>query len=1156
MPDSVSAEPKFPPGGDCVFEPNMCDRKANSSRVALLTGASYWKHALHAAVGVSFMSWCFMSSIFTWPMQDIDRHEDRPKHGAGTPVWRRLGEDAAAPPRICDPGGQGTLLPLFDFEKDMAKPLRAAISLIVLLWFFIGVNVIADVFMDAIEAITSKRKVRKVHGRTVIMKAWHPTVANLSLMALGSSAPEILLAVIEIVGADFHAGQLGPSTIVGSAAFNLFVIIAICISIVPPHETRTIEFANPFIVTTLFSLFAYVWMVIVLAVISPNLVEWWEGLLTFIFFPVLVVASYAADVGTSKSSQSPHDVESNIEDAKQGLSDLRLLQQTAKAKGTPSIAVWRMQAGMMSWMKRQQDTKKDLVVGLASTKYVFDKSESKGVVHVFKSGILTSKDNLRIHYTLRLVSEDAVAKESVDEFVPRRHTACVRRSSTSSTASLALDPKTTPEGKLLSTSSVLMESDDYEAEITIDEAMFEWCTPGSCLQVELLRADPETNPGLSVNGSQYVPRQVPIIGGQNLAVVLRRGLNVAAAGELEFEKTLLQLDAPTETMVVRVKVVRKGCTATELACEYRTEEDTARYFYDFEQSAGTLVFKAGMMEQTILVTILKKERWASHDRFYVVIDGPSVKQESVCAVTVGDAKTSSQMMVAAKCMDRICNVDAIRQSVVEWKKQFWASLSVIDDDDEDAEDIGEEDGPSISDWVMHVISLPWKVLFVVVPPSCLCGGWLRFVISLIFIGMVTAVIGDLASLAGCCADVPDAITAITIVALGTSLPDTFASMLAAVGDPHADMAIGNVTGSNAVNVFLGLGLPWMLAGMHWHSNGATPEWIARYPAYHKDYPNGGFVVPAGDLAFSVAIFILFATSAIGVIWFRRKKYSAELGGPRLPAIHASILFFLFWIFYICLASWKVLSGEVEAVTMFLVLFFAFVALAGCFAVMSSFVHAHMWYHKRRQAPHCAVHAKVHTATEQDLAMERMRFHSQDLVAETSPYSAEPQVSNTPSETDVGPKKVVSKVGEASDHAVPDVVALVVGQQVENVGNEATEGFETSKLGNDAVVHDAVAQNTLPEADKTGSRSSLDASRSGRNTRNSTTKKPKTLVKRRQGKKEQNASDSKSVAPLEVSKEGSASGQKRSKNNLGNSDNDSKKSFDPEPNADQNSSADT
>ena len=81
---------------------------------------------------------------------------------------------------------------------------------------------------------------------------------------------------------------------------------------------------------------------------------------------------------------------------------------------------------------------------------------------------------------------------------------------------------------------------------------------------------------------------------------------------------------------------------------------------------------------------------------------------------------------------------------------------------------------------------------------------------------MTIVVGDLAGLFGCVIGCPPAITAITFVALGTSLPDTFASMAAAVGDATADASIGNVTGSNSVNVFLGLGMPWTIAAIYWH----------------------------------------------------------------------------------------------------------------------------------------------------------------------------------------------------------------------------------------------------------------------------------------------------------------------------------------------------
>jgi len=73
------------------------------------------------------------------------------------------------------------------------------------------------------------------------VRIWNDTVANLTLMALGSSAPEILLSCIEIIGNGFEAGDLGPGTIVGSAAFNLLVICAVCIMAIPNGEARTIR---------------------------------------------------------------------------------------------------------------------------------------------------------------------------------------------------------------------------------------------------------------------------------------------------------------------------------------------------------------------------------------------------------------------------------------------------------------------------------------------------------------------------------------------------------------------------------------------------------------------------------------------------------------------------------------------------------------------------------------------------------------------------------------------------------------------------------------------------------------------------------------------------------------------------------------------------
>ena len=76
-----------------------------------------------------------------------------------------------------------------------------------------------------------------------------------------------------------------------------------------------------------------------------------------------------------------------------------------------------------------------------------------------------------------------------------------------------------------------------------------------------------------------------------------------------------------------------------------------------------------------------------------------------------------------------------------------------------------------------------------------------------------------ANVFGCLVNLKPAVNAITLVAMGTSLPDLFASKTAAVQEEHADNSLGNVTGSNSVNVFLGLGLPWSIAAIYWTAKG-------------------------------------------------------------------------------------------------------------------------------------------------------------------------------------------------------------------------------------------------------------------------------------------------------------------------------------------------
>lgn len=115
--------------------------------------------------------------------------------------------------------------------------------------------------------------------------------------------------------------------------------------------------------------------------------------------------------------------------------------------------------------------------------------------------------------------------------------------------------------------------------------------------------------------------------------------------------------------------------------------------------------------------------------------------------------------------------------------------------------------------------------------------------------------------------------------------DTFASKVAAINDEYADSSVGNVTGSNAVNVFLGIGIAWTIATI--------------YHAAKGDY----FKVEAGSLGFSVTIFCVCAFVCIITMLLRRAPaVGGELGGPvRLKYMTSALLFFL-WLFYVMMSS--------------------------------------------------------------------------------------------------------------------------------------------------------------------------------------------------------------------------------------------------------------
>merc|ERR1712088_538128 len=113
------------------------------------------------------------------------------------------------------------------------------------------------------------------------------------------------------------------------------------------------------------------------------------------------------------------------------------------------------------------------------------------------------------------------------------------------------------------------------------------------------------------------------------------------------------------------------------------------------------------------------------------------------------------------------NVDDMRVHNETWAQQLKDAMNVNG---------GDIDNASAADYVMHFLTFGFKIIFALIPPAGMWGGWPCFFVSLGMIGLLTAIVGDLANIFGCLVGLKPSVTAITFVALGTSLPDTIASI--------------------------------------------------------------------------------------------------------------------------------------------------------------------------------------------------------------------------------------------------------------------------------------------------------------------------------------------------------------------------------------------
>nr|XP_060610472.1 sodium/calcium exchanger 1 isoform X1 [Anolis sagrei ordinatus]XP_060610473.1 sodium/calcium exchanger 1 isoform X1 [Anolis sagrei ordinatus]XP_060610474.1 sodium/calcium exchanger 1 isoform X1 [Anolis sagrei ordinatus]XP_060610475.1 sodium/calcium exchanger 1 isoform X1 [Anolis sagrei ordinatus]XP_060610476.1 sodium/calcium exchanger 1 isoform X1 [Anolis sagrei ordinatus] len=878
---------------------------------------------------------------------------------------------------------KGVILPIWEPQDPSFgdKIARATVYFVAMVYMFLGVSIIADRFMSSIEVITSQEKeitIKKPNGETTktTVRVWNETVSNLTLMALGSSAPEILLSVIEVCGHGFHAGDLGPSTIVGSAAFNMFVIIALCVYVVPDGEIRKIKHLRVFFVTAAWSIFAYTWLYLILSVISPGVVEVWEGLLTFFFFPICVVFAWVADrrllfykyvykryrAGKQRGMiiehegegpQSKADIEMDgkvVNSHVESFLDGTLVLEVDEKDQDDEEARREMARTLKELKQKHPDKEMEQLIELANYQVLSQQQKSRAFYRIQATRLMTGAGNILKRHAAdqarKAVSMHEVNCEVADNdpvskvYFEQSTYQCLENCGT---VAITISRR---GGDLTKAVSVDFRTEDGTANAGSDYEFTEGTVifkPGETqkeIRVGIIDDDifeEDENFLVHLSNVKVISeeREESVLEANHVTTACLGSPATATvtifdddhAGIFTFEEPVTHVSESVGTM--EVKVLRTSGARGNVIVPYKTIEGTARGGgEDFEDTCGELEFQNDDIVKTISIKVIDDEEYEKNKTFYIEIGEPRLVEMSekkalllneLGGFTITDEEYEKLPLTKKKEEERriaemgrpILGEHTKLEVIIEesyefkntvdklikktnlalvvgtnsWREQFIEAITVSAGEDDDDDECGEEKLPSCFDYVMHFLTVFWKVLFAFVPPTDYWNGWACFVVSILMIGLLTAFIGDLASHFGCTIGLKDSVTAVVFVALGTSVPDTFASKVAACQDQYADASIGNVTGSNAVNVFLGIGVAWSIAAIY-HAAKGQP-----------------FEVQPGTLAFSVTLFTIFAFISVGVLLYRRRpEIGGELGGPRTAKLLTSSLFVLLWLLYIFFSS--------------------------------------------------------------------------------------------------------------------------------------------------------------------------------------------------------------------------------------------------------------
>ncbi|RLM69947.1 magnesium/proton exchanger 1 [Panicum miliaceum] len=250
-----------------------------------------------------------------------------------------------------------------------------------------------------------------------------------------------------------------------------------------------------------------------------------------------------------------------------------------------------------------------------------------------------------------------------------------------------------------------------------------------------------------------------------------------------------------------------------------------------------------------------------------------------CKVPEKDMEGSSTMN------DVVENTQEETSWLFIWRRQFLGAFNLESPESRKMDSIHLR----VTRIFFNLLIAPWKLLFAFVPPYHIAHGWVAFICSLVLISGIAYGVTKLTDQISCVTGISSYVIAFTALAAGTSWPDLVASKIAAERQVTADSAIANITCSNSVNIYVGIGVPWLI------------DTVYNFFVYQEPL----YIDNAAGLSFSLLVFFATSFGCITVLVLRRIVLGAELGGPRLWAWATSVYFMALWVVFVVFSSLRV-----------------------------------------------------------------------------------------------------------------------------------------------------------------------------------------------------------------------------------------------------------